>query len=409
MEDYLKGEFERSLKKLEKIQDEKLSKKSYQKLRRVLDVLLIGELYGLHTLKQILETYGIKSTNFYKLWQDFTFNQIKDFATKLSIDYFVSELKGLFEKSESTWSRSEITIVVDDSIFKQWLKNMPRGHYFDKFFSGQVKKSVYGFRVTLIGAGIGDYFYPLYFQIVPKGRDTKKVALKLLKKAHRIFTELSDKQGVEYPNLFLSADSGFTNKALIAYCEKHNIGYIGVPRKNNLFLFADREMNLTTFIEQIFLPKEEEYFAAAEGKGKKIKSFFIRHRAYFKSLGRNVTLLFFRLKGSKKVTVIFCQQKEVMAKTMRRRFFQRTKIELFFRFLKETLKIQKSKSERFGDFVKKLSLCILKAMFCIKFERMCRKKKFFRGWAFSKIRHHIVYQEVDKVFLQNALFDTPFA
>ena len=406
---YLQGNFEASLQRLKELKATQLDTKSYEKLRRVLDILLIGELYGLHTLKQILRTFGIKSTNYYKLWQDFRYHQIKRWSISLCVDYFKAKLKVLMGKSDSTWSRTEVTIVVDDSIFKQWLKNMPRGHYYDCFFSGQVGRAVYGFRVTLIGVALGDDFYPLYFQFVPKGGRSKKVALKLLNKVRAMFKQLSDKEGFKYPNLFLSVDSGFTDTDLIKYCERVGIGFIGVPKKNYIFGFGEQKMNLNNYIEQVFLPQEAAYMEAQKANGVAPEPFTFRVRANFKSQNREVVLLFFRLNNSQKVTVIFCQQIAVMGKTLRRRFFQRTKIELFFRFLKDTLKIQKSKTERFGDFTKKLSLYLLKAMVCLQFVQYCRTKKRFKGWAFSKLRHHIIYQQVDMDLLKNAVFDSPFA
>ena len=70
--------------------------------------------------------------------------------------------------------------------------------------------------------------------------------------------------------------------------------------------------------------------------------------------------------------------------------------------LKETLKIQKSKNEDMESFVKKLSLFKIKACVCQQFKKFCNKKfTTFRGWAFTKIRHHIVYGEVDKALLEN--------
>ncbi len=390
--------------KIEALQNQNLDKKQQLQLRRVLDVMLIGEFYGLHTLKSILTTFGIKSTNLYKLWKDFTFHQIKNLTTEISVEYFEAVLKKLVNQSDSTWSRCEVTVVIDDSIFKMWLKNMPRGDCYAKFFSGQVGKSVHGFRVTLIGVAIGEDFHPLYFQIVPKKGDTKKVALNLLKKVNRIFSKLSDEQGVEHPTLYVSVDSGFTYDKLIAYCKQQNIGFIGVPKKNNVFNFNKKKMNLTTFIKETFLPQEASYQKKmAEQKGD-AKPFLMRVRAYYTAQKTEVVLLFFRLNGSNKVTVIFCSHLPVMEKTLRRRFFQRTKIELFFRFLKETLKIQKSKSERYGDFVKKLSLCILKAIFCLKLEKFFHKKfRKYKGWSFYKIRQHIIYQEVDKAILRDLI------
>lgn len=372
------------------------------KLRRVLDVILIGEFYGLHTLKSILSVLGIKSTNLYKLWRDYTFSQIKKLTTSLCVDNFEAALVKLSKQSDSSWSRSQVTVIVDDSIFKMWLKNMPKGAFYSSFFSGQIKRTVHGFQVTLIGVAVGAEFYPLYFQIVPKGGSTKKVALNLLKKVQQIFTQTSKNQELEYPNLYFSVDSGFTDDKLIAYCVRQNIGFIGVPKKINIFKFNAKETNLKSYIEDKFLPQEKAYKQKMREEGKEEKPFLIRVRCYYRAHKREVVLLFFRLKGSNKVTVIFCSDLSVMKKTLRRRFFQRTKIELFFRFLKDTLKIQKSKSERYGDFVKKLSLCILKAFFCLKLQKFFRKKHGkFRGWSYYKIRQHIIYQEVDKTILES--------
>lgn len=386
------------------MENQKLDKKQQLQLRRVLEVMLIGEFFGLHTLNSILTSFGIKSTNLYKIWKDFSFHQIKRLTIDLSIDYFKEAMEKLGNQSDSTWSRSEVTIIIDDSIFKMWLKNMPQGDSYAKFFSGQIKRTVYGFRVTLIGVNIGEDFHPLYFQIVPKKGDTKKVALNLLKKVRGVFLELSEKQGFSYPNLYLSVDSGFTYDKLIAYCERHDIGFIGVPKKTNVFKFKDINMNLKTFIEEQFLAKEQAYKEDMQRKGAAEKPFVLRMKAHYRAQDREVVLLFFRLNGSNKVTVIFCSDLEVMKKTLRRRFFQRTKIELFFRFLKETLKIQKSKSERYGDFVKKLSLCILKAVFCLRLQKFFRKKRKFKGWSFYKIRQHIIYQEVDKTILTDLIY-----
>lgn len=366
--------------------------------------MLIGEFYGLSTLKSILSVLGIKSTNLYKLWREHTFRAIKRLTLSLSVEQFKKSLEKLSRQSESSWSRAQVTIIVDDSIFKAWLKNMSRGAYYSKFFRGQLKRTVHGFRVTLIGVGVGDEFYPVYFQVVPKGGNTKKVALNLLKKVQCIFTEISDKQGVEHPNLYFSADSGFTYNKLIAYCERKNIGFIGVPKKSHLFTFKNcpmNSMNLKSYIDNEFLPQEKAYKEERERAGKEEKPFSLRLRCYYQSQKREVVLLFFRLQGSNRVTVIFCSHLSIMKKTLRRRFFQRTKIELFFRFLKETLKIQKSKSERYGDFVKKLSLCIMKAIFCLKLQRFFRKKHGnFKNWSYYKIRQQIIYQEVDKTILK---------
>jgi len=377
----------------------------------VLDVMLIGELFGLHTLRSILDSFQIKSTNLYKIWQEHTYLQIKNMTMRLGVSYFEEALDALILKSESSWSRSSITIVADDSIFKQWLKNMDRGKFYGNFFSGQHHCSVFGFQVQLIGVAMGDDFHPLFFQLVSKQEKSKKKVVNLVKKVNDIFSQSAEKQGLilsDLPSLYLSVDSGFTDKSLIDYCESKDIGFIGVPKKNNIFIINNERLNLKTFIEQKYLKAAEKF--KKEDANNINKPFLMREKAYFQAENRTVVLLFFRFNGSKKVSVLFCTDLSIKAKTLRRRFFQRTKIELFFRLLKDTLKIQKSKSVDTKSFIKKLSLCIFKAIICLQFEKYCRKKfRRFKNWSFTKLRHHIIYQDIDKIVIENIINDKPFA
>jgi len=357
--------------------------------------LLLGELLGIHTMSAILTTFHIKSNNLQKLWQGFDYEKIALLANQISVNNFTKKIVELSNKSQSTWSRAEVTIVIDDSIFKQWLKNMPIGGEFAKFFSGQTHSTVYGFRITLLGVSIGDEFYPLYFYLSSKKEKTKEIALKLLKKARRLLKNIADNEQISYPNLFLSVDSGFTDKALINYCERTGITFIGVPKKNCKFIIGRYDLNLKKQIEKLYLKKEAKHNETYESKGLKPPPFLLRKKANFKWLGKEVVLVFFRLNGSKRVTVIFTTDMEVKAKTLRRRFFQRTKIEIFFRILKDTLKIQTSKSVNVVSFLKKLNLFIIKAMICQDFRKFCQKRfKTFHVWAFTKLRHHLIYEKI---------------
>jgi len=53
-------------------------------------------------------------------------------------------------------------------------------------------------------------------------------------------------------------------------------------------------------------------------------AFTYRFRAFYCSQDREVTLLAFRLNGSKKVSIIYTPDKQIFAKTLRRHWFQRT-------------------------------------------------------------------------------------
>lgn len=386
---------EESLEIIDHLESLNLPPKNKAKLKKVLEILLLGELLGLHTMSNILSTFHIRSNNLQKLWQGFNYEKIQLLANQMSISNFTKKIVEVSQKSESTWSRAEVTIVIDDSIFKQWLKNMPIGKQFAKFFSGQTHSTVYGFRITLLGVSIGDEFYPLYFYLSSKKEKTKEIALKLLKKSRRLLKHISDNESVSYPNLFLSVDSGFTDKDLINYCERTDIGFIGVPKKNCIFKIGQYCLNLKRYIAKVYLKKEEEHKKAYEKEGKNPPAFLLRKKAKFKWLGKEVILVFFRLNGSKRVTVICTTNIEVKAKTLRRRFFQRTKIEIFFRVLKDTLKIQTSKTVDVASFLKKLSLFIIKVMMCQDFKKFCQKGfKTFHKWAYTKLRHHLIYKGI---------------
>jgi hypothetical protein len=83
-----------------------------------------------------------------------------------------NKFKELSDKHKSCLSRELITIVLDDSVFKQWLSTFKIGENFDScygcFFSGQFRSSVYGFKNCCIGVVIDEVYYPLYFDYVPK-------------------------------------------------------------------------------------------------------------------------------------------------------------------------------------------------------------------------------------------------
>lgn len=361
----------------------------------------IGELCGLHTLSSILSALGIKSNQLHKLWKGFTLQQSKELLDTYCEVEFSERLVELAQKSESSWSRSVVTIVIDDSIFKKWLKNMPIGQYFAKFYSGQTHCTVYGFRVTVLGITIGKDFYPLHYHISPRFLNTKKVALDLLKKAYKLLEDLALSYDLVYPNLFLSVDSGFTDKNLLAYCENKDIGFIGVLKKTNKIQIGRYDLNIRKYIDKVYLKKEKANIEKQSKSGQKQTAFLLRKKAYVSALDKEVVLIFFRLNGSKKVSVIYSTAMLATAKTLRRHFFQRTKIELFFRFLKDTLKIQKSKSVDLASFKKKLNLFILKNRFCRKFERFCQKRiRAFKNYAFTKLRHHLIYENLVIILLE---------
>jgi len=275
----MKEQLTKSEELLDQVRSSKLDTKSKLKFNRVLNIMSLGSLHGLNTLSQILSALHISSNNLHKIWQDATYKQIQSMVKDFAENKFKSA----------------------DSIFQQWLKNMPKGEQFAKFFSGQYHKTVYGFRVTLVGVALGNAFHPLYFQVVPKGECTKKAALKLLKKVNRLITKTLEQQDLSCPNLSFSVDSGFTDKDLIEFCESNNIRFVGVPKKNHKFQIGRYDMKLKDYIEKVFLRKEQQYLAKCKTENIEPQTFWWRKKATYQSQARQVTLLFFRFNGSDKV------------------------------------------------------------------------------------------------------------
>ncbi|MGL5134491.1 MAG: transposase [Planktothrix sp.] len=50
-----------------------------------------------------------------------------------------------------------------------------------------------------------------------------------------LFKAKLEAQGIELPKLHLSCDSGYSDKELAEACEKNDLSYISVPKKNHYF------------------------------------------------------------------------------------------------------------------------------------------------------------------------------
>lgn len=372
-------------------------------------LLLVGELFGLHTLHQILDAHGIQSNNWAKVCASISYACVEQSIGRMLQGLVERQVAELASKSDSTWSRAEVTVVFDDSIFKQWLKDEPIGGHFAKFYSGQVNGTVYGLRVTLCGLCIGDTFYPTHAHLSHKSEDTKEVGRDLLSKLHGLLHQWGLGYGLDYPNLFVSADSGFDGVELLDLCAELSkvlpITPICVPKKSHLFHSGSFSGSFQLLVEQVYLPKEAAYLEQCRKEGQRPEPFLLRVRGVYANKGREVTLLVFRLNGSKKVSLIYSTDLSAKSKTLRRRWFQRTMIEQFFRLLKDTLKIQQSKVTCHKGFLRKLWVWLFKAVHCQLFRNCCRQHfRLLKGWAFGRLRQRITYNRIE-IGLLEALLD----
>jgi hypothetical protein len=396
----MRGELEKSFDAVEDLRPSCLSVSDFRKVGVCMRLMFVGSLWGLENINQILESRGIKSSSLYDKWRHFSHKEIESIVNELFLSGIRDLLLDKGSKSEATWSRAEMSFVGDVSIFGQWLsteKGVAGNEYFAKYYSGQKHCTVYGWRVFLLGLVVDGTFYPMYFRIMAKKDCEKAVAVELLEKASKYLSDLkATHPALNFPNLFCGFDSGFHDKVLLEKAEEAGFTPICVAKSNHVIVDNGKKHKINAYIKEVFEPAE----TACEDKS---EAFLLRVRVHYQSLDREVTMIFFRLNGSKKVSAVYSTDKNISAKTLRRRWFQRTQIEQFFRMMKDTLKIQHSKSTDKDSFTKKLCTFFFKATFAYQFRNHARKYKGLKKVAFSKLIFFFVNYKVDSKYLDDLL------
>ncbi|MEN0051904.1 MAG: transposase [Bacteroidota bacterium] len=358
-----------------------------------------------------MEEYGIKSNNsakqFKQLYISATISKLLKIFERIFEAQIFERLEELSQKHPSAWSRELVTVVLDDSVFKQWLSSFSSGQDYEKcyanFFSGQTRSSVYGFKVACLGICIDGIYYPLYFEFVSKkskedngGKSTAIQAAEQLIKRYAKWKKACKDKGLEVPKLHFSCDNGYSDVDLANCCEKENLIYISVPTKSHLFEIDVVKIKLQDWIEQTYLQAEKAHEEAqAELPEEQRTDYVHRFKGTYLSKKMRVTMIAFRLNGSKKVSIVYTNNYTIFGKTLRRQWFQRTYIEQFFKILKHVLKIQESRIRNKDEFTFKLLRFTFMAWHVQQMIRFIRRKmKVFGNKGF--------------IFLQRALRKDPF-
>jgi hypothetical protein len=381
-----------------------LSSAQTQQLQKMQRIFFLGQLLGLPTLQSILSKFGILSNGlavkYKQLCKALSINKLRSIFDFIFENQVAEALQKLSEKDPSAWSREIVTLVLDDSIFRQWLNSQEPAQDFEGFyacfFSGQYQSSVYGFKVLSLGLSIAGIFYPLYFEWVkpaPKDQDAPKpdkavqVGQKLVARWGVFKAKLAAK-GIQLPPLHLSCDSGYSDKNLAQTCAENDLIYISVPKKSHYFKIKDKKIKLSDWIEGVYLTAEKAHQTQEKDLSEAQKTAFVfRQRATYCAQNQELTLLAFRLNGSQKVSVIYSTDKLIFAKTLRRHWFQRTYIEQFFKMLKHVLQISEARVRTKADFEAKLlrfAWLALQAQILVRFLR--KKSKDFAGKGFIALQ-----------------------
>lgn len=373
-----------------KFSEESLGHKEKQQLKKFMLLFFLGHLMDLPTLHSILEAHDIRSNSvskqFKQLYKKLTINKLLLIFESVFESQIYEQLKELSEKDSSCWSRELVTVVLDDSVFKQWLSSFQFGQNYEgcygKFFSGQTRSSVYGFKNACLGVVIDGVYYPMYNELVKKIKkaDNNGIAAPIEAAQNLInrFSQWKKNSKVKelgLPALHFSCDSGYSDPLLAACCEQANLIYISVPKKSHLFEINGQKINLKNWTEQEYLKAEQEYLEQqAKLPKEEQKPFTFRFKAFYCCKNMDLTLLAFRLNGSKKVSIIYCTSKTIFAKTLRRHWFQRTYIEQFFKILKHMLHIQESRTRNKDEFFFKFLRFAYLGLHIQKLIKFIRKK-----------------------------------
>jgi hypothetical protein len=407
---YFHGDQESCFALLDGLTGQDLNAGNRDKVKKTLLLLLLGQVYGLRTLNQILTANGCQGKKWWKLCRSLSLESITRSVNALMLGVLRKELTALGRQSDSSWSRAEPTVVIDDSIFKQWLKTVPEGDYFAKYFSGQYKTTVYGFRVTLCGMSLKGTFYPTSLRLTSKTEDTKQVACELLRGLHDEMVEWGKADGVDFKDLYLSVDNGFEGRLLFEQCKKLDksllVHPIFVPKKDATFKFNGESKQVADYVASFEELEAEEIEAHKPGTGEREPT-LLRLKVWCKKLDAEVIMLLFRLKNSKKVSVIYTTDLGIKAITLRHRWFQRTQIEQFFRIIKDTLKIQQTKNTTKAGFERKIFIFVFMALQCQLFRNYCRKAfKELRRWGFVRISKRITYEAIETDWFKQFIYAT---
>lgn len=377
---YFRGSYQEGLNIFDVVKNDlnevSFTEQEGQELKKLLNIFFLGQTIGLPTLHSILRQYDISGNklqiDYKKLCNKLTYSVIcKIFESVFEVQ-LLEVLGKMGQKDSSCWSRELVTVVLDDSIFKQWHNSQDWSKDFEdcfgKFFSGQFRASVYGLKVVTFALSIEGVVYPLYFDYVKKAKSKSRedkvekateIAGKLVEK-WGLFIKKAKSKGILIPKLHFSCDNGYSDVNLSNTCAANGLIYISVPKKSHLFDIPNKNgsatrTNLEDWIKNVFHTEEKKHGTQQAGLPKNEKTAFIyRFKATYCAQNREVTLLAFRLNGSKKVSIVYSTEKSIFAKTLRRHWFQRTYIEQFFKLLKHVLKIQEARVKTKNDFHIKL-------------------------------------------------------
>ncbi len=193
-----------------------LTQKLCQKQEReafveVILVLLVGILWGLFNPHQVAQQLGVSRAQLYAHLHSLSAASWKRLLDEMMLERALARLQHYEQASESTKSRRQASISIDNSVVKRCSKVLS---YVWPWYSGQVKDVVKGQDVVGIVLRIGAEIIPLRLVFVSKqGRGPTTKPQLLLREMERLKAYFAG-HGIDLTALGVSLDSWWINQGV---------------------------------------------------------------------------------------------------------------------------------------------------------------------------------------------------
>lgn len=352
--------------------------------KEVIFLVVMSVLWGAYTPNQIVEQLGIDKKAFYEAIKGHVASFWKSLLNGVGYEIAEEELKGVLEQSASSISRANITVVLDDSLFRRLAKTMALCY---KWWGGAMKKVAKGHDAVLLILVVKGDVIPVELELASKqGREVtdriQKACAMLERLANRLLA-----MGLDLSTIEVVADSFYTNEDIAEETTSLGFTFIGEGKKNWIFTLGKTTYKLGEL-------KEKELTQSYNNE------YFLRLKASHESFSKIILLIW---NDGNRPKGLIVKGRSLRGMEIIRAAKNRNAIEQFFRFLKTTLKTSQIKLRSKSGVWATLTLRITSynTLFCLK-KRM-KSCKLFRNLTKGQIldifqRSHIVIHAIQKHF-----------
>jgi hypothetical protein len=223
-------------------------------LVEVMMLLGLGVLSGMYTPNQVIERLGLDKNKIYRNLGAGTAQEWRQIILGLGYAALLSELTSLLEKSASSRSRVRLTIILDDSLFRRYAKQMAS---IFKWWGGAFKAVRKGHDVLGLMIEINGRVFILDWIVVSKAGRKRKTRWQYAIEMLQEFARRMKEAGID-PSLFgLAMDWWYGQvKELVEAAADLGLTVVSEPGINDIFTVKGQKQNVRQLKEK-FLRKND--------------------------------------------------------------------------------------------------------------------------------------------------------